>query len=444
MEERRMSKDTLEEVVRQGLAAETAGLAAALAGFVRELKDGGNPVAAEEALRGNLLAFGARLVERAVEHADPELREGVRKRGHRDGTGGRCTGALHSKGLKETDLLSLLGPLRLPRWTAQCRSCGKWVGSIEEALGAENGMTAACASAVAAAAVTLPYAQAQAQLLRMVGVRVDDNRILRTVATLGPRAEKIAARDPKKAIPRGEAPPRKGWVYLFVDGGRIRMREGAAWREPCTAIVAWRDAKGRWRKFGVSDVHDKARVMEVLSRWVDYFRTQGYRHVAVIADGAEWIWEWAYAQRGVQVRILDYYHMKEHVWKAANALFGEGKPEAACWVEKIVGWIWRGWTLKTIERLERMKPRDPVAREAVRALVTYLRNHAGQMDYARFRADGCLIGSGMIESFCKQLFSMRMKGAGMFWSEEGAQHLMSLRTLYLTDRWDTLWTPAAA
>jgi hypothetical protein len=32
-----------------------------------------------------------------------------------------------------------------------------------------------------------------------------------------------------------------------------------------------------------------------------------------------------------------------------------------------------------------------------------------------------------------------MKGPGMFWSEEGAAHVMALRTLYITGQWEQLW-----
>lgn len=34
---------------------------------------------------------------------------------------------------------------------------------------------------------------------------------------------------------------------------------------------------------------------------------------------------------------------------------------------------------------------------------------------------------------------MRIKGPGMFWSEDGAEHRMALRTLYVTGQWRSLW-----
>lgn len=58
---------------------------------------------------------------------------------------------------------------------------------------------------------------------------------------------------------------------------------------------------------------------------------------------------------------------------------------------------------------------------------------------ARARATRWRIGLEAIESFCKHLFSMRMKGLGMLWSKEGARHVMDLRTVYLPRTWDQLW-----
>lgn len=441
-----MENRSLEQVVEQGVSAEAGELTAAVVEFVRRLGGGADPVEIEEAFRGRVLAMGARLAERAIEQAEPDLRAAVRRRGHRGPDGSWCEGTLKGKGVKRTRLLTLLGEVEADRWTAVCRRCGRWVGALEELLGGENGMSGACASAVTAAAVTVPYEQAEAQLRRLVGIAVDQNRIHRTVATVGPRAEEWTDRDPEAILREVGAPPPGTWVYVVLDGGRIRMRgKGVPWREPCTGMVLWERADGRWEKFGVSHPTDKDRVTAVLDRWLECLRRRGKVKVAIIADGAEWIWAWA-ARHPWTVQILDYYHLKEHVWAAAHVLHGEGTAAAARWVEAIMDRLWRGWVGSTVDLLDGKRPRGwdaPAKREALDGLATYLENHRGLIAYAQDRAAGCRIGSGAIESFCKQLFSMRMKGPGMFWGEEGARHLMSLRTVYLTGHWDALWKNAS-
>ena len=178
---------------------------------------------------------------------------------------------------------------------------------------------------------------------------------------------------------------------------------------------------------------------------MDRLGADSSREIIILGDGAHWIWEWA-AKYPKAIPILDYPHLKEHVWDAAKVLHGEGTVAAAVWVDKIVARLWRGWVPSTVEMLHRMKPRGAAAadkRKAVADLVTYLENHEGMIAYSHHRAQGRHIGSGAIESFCKQLFTMRMKGPGMFWSEEGADHLMALRTLYLTGRWGQVFERGA-
>lgn len=53
---------------------------------------------------------------------------------------------------------------------------------------------------------------------------------------------------------------------------------------------------------------------------------------------------------------------------------------------------------------------------------------------------GLPIGSGVIEGTCKNLINDRMERSGMRWSEKGAEAMVSLRGLHLTDLWDSFWT----
>ena len=60
------------------------------------------------------------------------------------------------------------------------------------------------------------------------------------------------------------------------------------------------------------------------------------------------------------------------------------------------------------------------------------------MRYREFRAAGCPIGSGSVESACKLVVQQRMKQSGMRWSRGGAQSMLALRSLLLSDRWDVV------
>ncbi len=60
------------------------------------------------------------------------------------------------------------------------------------------------------------------------------------------------------------------------------------------------------------------------------------------------------------------------------------------------------------------------------------------MDYPTYRAQGYQIGSGTIESGCKQIVSQRLKIAGAIWDLGNAIKTAKARSALLSDQWDTI------
>jgi hypothetical protein len=81
--------------------------------------------------------------------------------------------------------------------------------------------------------------------------------------------------------------------------------------------------------------------------------------------------------------------------------------------------------------------------EALRALIVYLTNQDARLAYGRFRDAGFDVGSGQVESLCKQM-AQRMTGSGMQWTPPGAQAVLSLRSQWLNDTWNDFWSNRAA
>ena len=47
-----------------------------------------------------------------------------------------------------------------------------------------------------------------------------------------------------------------------------------------------------------------------------------------------------------------------------------------------------------------------------RGEINYLKSNQGRMDYRRYRREGLPIDSGAVESTCKNMVGVRLKGAG--------------------------------
>ncbi len=80
-------------------------------------------------------------------------------------------------------------------------------------------------------------------------------------------------------------------------------------------------------------------------------------------------------------------------------------------------------------------------REKCQETIDYIKKRRAYMQYASYIAQGLMIGSGIIESSHKRVIAQRLKQAGMHWSLEGANAVIHLRALHLSDGpgWDQLW-----
>lgn len=75
---------------------------------------------------------------------------------------------------------------------------------------------------------------------------------------------------------------------------------------------------------------------------------------------------------------------------------------------------------------------------------TYLLNHNDRMRYATLRRVGLPCGSGATEGACKSVVMIRAKGCGQRWPEAGVAAVLTLRSIYLSERLPTLWPHVAA
>ena len=79
--------------------------------------------------------------------------------------------------------------------------------------------------------------------------------------------------------------------------------------------------------------------------------------------------------------------------------------------------------------------------EEARKAVTYFERNRHRMRYARFRAQGLCIATGVVEAGCKIVVAQRLKRAGMHWSLDGANAILALRCAKLSGRFEMFCKP---
>jgi hypothetical protein len=170
-------------------------------------------------------------------------------------------------------------------------------------------------------------------------------------------------------------------------------------------------------------------------RWHDAADTQ------VVADAAAWIWNLVVDYLYDAHQLVDWFHATEHLGLAANLAFGEGSAQARRWFKQQEEWLFKGQAGQVAQTIAELAEHNLVQREALLQHAGYFQNHQHRMNYLEMRADGWLIGSGMVESGGKR-FKDRFSKAGMRWSRAGAERLLPVRTAVMTGRFDERWRSA--
>ena len=235
---------------------------------------------------------------------------------------------------------------------------------------------------------------------------------------------------------------------------RHKARRGKRCRRAATPRHPGSD--GRWKEFKIGVFYDvsgehqyaigTAGNHDVLGRRMRReaakVRLGEAQQRVAVSDGADWI---QYQLRTrlpmVQVRILDWYHLMQHVAAAAVVCFGEGSEAAKAWRTRLseAAKTEGAAGLLVAVHETRRSMRSAAKREALRRLEQYVAKRAEMLDYPTFLKEGFDIGSGPTEAFCKTLTS-RLKGSGMRWDRPNAEAMMALAALGHSHLWEAYWT----
>ena len=174
--------------------------------------------------------------------------------------------------------------------------------------------------------------------------------------------------------------------------------------------------------------------------------------VVLLCDGAKELWnrlgaEFTQETLGRPVyRLVDLWHLLEKLGTATRLLYGEkeGASVLCRWRLKLLN---DDTALEHILQTLKDSGKEQVRvgdNRPVHEAITYLENHREDMKYAQARRLGLPVGSGNVEAACKSLYEVRLKRPGCRWKETTGAHIVDLRSLGLSDRYDEAVTRALA
>jgi hypothetical protein len=361
------------------------------------------------------------------------------------------------------------GPVTIRRSRGWCQRCKAWRFPADYALGLEETGSASPSVQEMAALVAskMPVAEASTVLEHLTGVKLPPATLDREARRQGKRAErKRRELDQQLSLGQGveqyAAVEQKPFTLVIeIDAWNIRERDhwGQSQQQRAKGMEP---ARWHWVYGGTCfrleerPRTDAGRSM-ILSRGtvmtrggVDALREQLFAEclrqgigkaaeVLVVADGAMWIWNLVSDRFGQATQRLDFYHASQHLWAVAHALHPEDPSAAHQWIEPLLKKLKAGRSLKVITELEQVTKglRAKRRAEAQREL-EYFRTHRQRLDYRAAKQRGQPLGSGAIESTCRQ-YQCRFKRGGQFWSQSGDEALMCLETFWRNGRWNMLF-----
>jgi len=417
--------------------------------------------ALEGAIRSAVLAAGARVLESLLYEIGRGRRQG--------GVTCECGCRMESRGVKPKEVLTILGPVVWSRSMFRCPSCKKTRYPGDEELDISGtSRSPGLRRMMARAGSRGPFKEGSEDLLVYAGVKVSAKDVERVAEKIGEDMERWSGRERERVVDHCslDAPEESiPIMYVSYDGTGVPMtrsevagRRGkqpdgsARTREVKLGCVFTQSATGS-EGFAMRDPESTSFVGAIESS--DEFGWRMYGEalrrglnradkVVVIGDGARWIKTVADTHFPDAVVIIDLYHAREHVAGLCKLLFcADGKNEK---LHRERWWTYldEGNVEIIIGQARKTLGASRKNRKEVLQEIGYLEKNKEKMRYAKLRAEGLFVGSGVVEAGCKSIIGQRLKQSGMEWTVRGANSIIALRCMIKSDRMEDYWENRAA
>lgn len=382
-----------------------------------------------------------------------------------------CGGSLHYQRMREATIISVFGKTTYKRaYYAGCR-CKQGKAPIDEQFGLEPGkVTSGLSMLLALAGIGFSYDESSKWIKSFLLFDVAENTVRSETGRMGriqeKQEEKLIEQSQKESYLQerqrhpGHIP---GRLYGAMDAAKVRIeprpKKGAEkekhedWRD--MKVLCWFETET------VSPSQRSVRQKQKVERELLPLRAKNKRYscdiieanefgkllwatgctvnadlcpdLVFLGDGAVWIWNLVSKYYPHAKQVVDWYHAEEHLEKVAMSAFDDPS-QRAHWLSEVTQSLWNGQVEDVIAACSTLAPSCLLAEQAV----TYFTNNCERMRYDQFRAAGYMIGSGTIESACKQIVSQRLKLPGAQWHVTGAVQTAKARAAWLSGQWQYL------
>ncbi len=208
----------------------------------------------------------------------------------------------------------------------------------------------------------------------------------------------------------------QGVSEVSIDGGKVRLRSQIKGVESY-----WRDYKA----VRLQGIYYGTFFQDNLSL-IDWVNSQRLISPLVcLGDGHDGVWN-LFEEIGfpaIRQEILDWYHLKENLYKVGGSLKRLKAAET---------FLWQGQSELALALFVDLK------KKPAQNFINYLKKHSKRIvNYKYFSQEcSCSIGSGAVESAVKQI-GKRLKISGAQWKLENVPRMLQLRSAYLNGQLTT-------
>jgi hypothetical protein len=334
-----------------------------------------------------------------------------------------------------------------------CSGCRRGFAPLDPLLGLDRWVTTTQVRLMAAhVGARLSFADAAATLRHLTAVRLGASTIERLTVACGVsllRAHQQRAEQHRLGrVGASTHKPKR--LYVGMDGKIVPLRD--PWRRDgsqgtlscrfgeCKVGVVYeakqtpKGDRGVLRRRYLAMMGDAATFGKLVATAAHEQGHHWAKEVAVIGDGASWIWQLAAAHFPEALQIVDFYHASEHLAEVADLRFGVESAAGREWTQARQAELLADQVERVIAAIAAWRPRNDERRQVRRNQLKYFGDNAERMRYGTFAAKGYHIGSGVVEASCKYVVGSRLDQAGMHWRRDSAEAVASLRAALLSSQ----------